>query len=122
MGVLKFFCIDLSLQYRTFPLFRMDDRGKKIAILKLDVEGYEFNIVPQILRDNMLDQIDQMVLEIHSNDQEERNLNDMRSMLSNLQNFVSKGRRIINYHPNLTIERIFSNSQSYYSNFDITVI
>ena len=100
----------------------MDDRGKKITILKLDVEGYEFKIIPQILRGNIIDQIDQMVLEIHSNDQEERNLDDMRSMLSNLQNFVSKGRRIINYHPNLTIERMFSNSQSYYSNFDITVI
>ena len=100
----------------------MDDRGKTVTILKLDVEGYEFKIIPQILRGNLLDFIDQMVLEIHSNDQEERNLEDMKSMLSNLQSLYSKRRRIINYDPNLTIERMFSNSQNYYSNFDITVI
>ena len=100
----------------------MGDRGKKITILKLDVEGYEFKIIPQILRGNILDAIDQMILEIHSNDQEERNLEDMTSMLGNLQKLYSKGRRIINYDPNLTIERMFSNSQNYYPNFDITLI
>ena len=100
----------------------MDDTGKKISILKLDVEGFEFKIIPQILKDGILDVIDQMILEIHSDGQQERNLEDMTSMLINLQSLYLKGRRIMNYDPNLTIERMFSNSQNYFSNFDITVI
>ncbi len=100
----------------------MGDREKKISILKLDVEGFEFEIIPQILKDGFYDLIEQFTLEVHSDGQHERNLEDMTYMLNNLQSLYLKGLRIMNYDPNLTIERMFSNSQNYFSNFDITLI
>ena len=100
----------------------MGDRGSKITILKLDVEGSEFKVIPHLLRSNIFDLINQMNLEMHASFDIERNLEDMASMLKNFQKLYSKRRKIINYDPNLTIERMFSSSQNYYTNFDITVI
>ena len=101
----------------------MDDRGKSITILKLDVEGFEFKIIPHMLNDGMFNVIDQIILEVHSDyQQKDRSSEDMISMLNNLQNLYAKERRIVNYAPNLYIERKFSISQKYYTNFDITLI
>jgi hypothetical protein len=109
-------------------MIRMDDTGSKITILKLDVEGFEFKIIPQILKDGMFNIIDQIVFEVHSDYQndldyeKDRSLEDMVSMLNNLQTFYVKGRRIVNYAPNLYIERKLSTSQKYYTNFDVTLM
>ena len=101
----------------------MHDRGKKIPILKLDVVGFEFKIIPQILKNDMANVIDQIVFEVHSDHQQKvRSSEDMMSMLNSLQKLYMKGRRIINYSPNLYIERKCSASQKYYTNFDVTLM
>ena len=110
----------------TIPLImfiRMDDKGKNITILKLDVEGFEFKIIPQLLNDDMFNAIGQTIMEVHSDyQQKDRSSEDMMSMLNNLQSLYIKERRIVNYTPNLYIERKFSTSQKYYTNFDVTLI
>merc|ERR1712154_19953 len=82
---------------------RLRDDEKTISILKLDVEGYEFQIIPQLLQGSTLDSIRQIIVEVHSDDQNERNQVDMKSMISNLDALHTKGYRVISYDPNYTM-------------------
>ena len=43
---------------------RLDDSGKNINILKLDVEGEEFYSVPQMLQSKVLTYVNQIHLEV----------------------------------------------------------
>ena len=43
---------------------RLDDSGKNINILKLDVEGEEFYSIPQMLHSKILSYVDQIHLEV----------------------------------------------------------
>ena len=52
-----------------------------ISILKLDVEGYEFQVLPQLLQGSMFNLIYQTIVEIHSDDKNQRTDEDMNSML-----------------------------------------
>ena len=100
--------------------FRLNDEGKMISILKLDVEGYEFQVLPQLLQGSMFNLIYQTIVEIHSDDKNQRTDEDMTTMLKNLEALHGIGNRIIDYNPNFTMGRLFSSSQ-YYTNFDITL-
>ena len=91
-----------------------------ISILKLDVEGYEFQVLPQLLQRSMFNLICQTIVEIHSDNKNQRTGEDMTSMLKNLEALHEIGNRIIDYNPNFTMGRLFSSSQ-YYTNFDITL-
>jgi len=98
-----------------------NDLEKTIYILKLDVEGYEFQVLPQILERKVMNYIDQIIVEVHSNDHQDRSLEDMSSILKVITTMHSKGFSIVSYDPNLTIGSLFSSAQKYYSNFDITL-
>ena len=96
----------------------MNDTGKMISILKLDIEGFEFRVLPTILENDMIDNINQLTLEIHGT----QKLEDMKSLLDVWKILQSKGFRIVNYSPNLTLERYYSLSSKNFLNFDITLI
>ena len=42
----------------------LGDREKRVSVLKLDVEGEEFNSLPQMLASNVFENIQQMHLEV----------------------------------------------------------
>ena len=111
----------LALKNTFKIILRLGDDEKTISILKLDVEGYEFKIIPQLLQGSMLDSIRQIIIEVHSDDQNERIHAEMKSMMSNLDALHTKGYRVISYDPNFTIGRLFSTSDQYYSNFDVSI-
>ena len=101
--------------------------GNRINILKLDVEGHEFSVLPQIIESGMLDFIDQIILEVHhttgtiiAGDPEELNESDMMTMLNMMKLLYSKGYQIINYLPNTTLGTFQCSQNKYYTNFDIT--
>ena len=96
----------------------MNDTGKMISILKLDIEGFEFRVLPTILENDMIDNINQLTLEVNGT----QKLEDMKSLLDVWKILQSKGFRIVNYSPNLTLERYYSPSNKNYLNFDITLI
>ena len=96
----------------------MNDTGKMIRILKLDIEGFEFRVLPSILENNMIDKIQQLNLEVHGT----QKLEEMKTLLDVWKILQSKGFRIVNYSPNLTMERYHSPSSKNYLNFDITLI
>ena len=103
-------------------IFRIGDTGKKISILKLDVEGHEFKILPQIYESNMLGFVDQIIVELHFSDYYlNHNAEDMMGMLNSIKTLYSKGYKIISYDPNFTLGRMYSISKKYYTYFDITL-
>ena len=105
----------------TFQInFRLRDDENTISILKLDVEGYEFQIIPQLLQGSMLESIRQIIVEVHSDDQNERNSEDMKSMINQLDTLHRLGYRVISYDPNFTMGRLFSGTDQYYPNFDLS--
>ena len=107
-----------------FMIHRMNDTGKNISILKLDIEGFEFRVLHYIQENGMIDSIKQVTLEVHSDhslDYTDDMLDDMKTMLDVWKVLQFKGFRIINYSPNLTMERWNSRSNKNYRNFDITL-
>ena len=99
----------------------MNDKGKVMSILKLDVEGFEFRVMPYIVESGILDGINQITLEMHAEvNQIQHSVDDMKSILDSWKIMQSKGFRIVDYSPNLTLERWFSPAQRNYRNFDIT--
>ena len=99
---------------------QMNDTGSSINVLKLDVEGYEFRVLSEIIDSNIVDLIDQVVLEVHSDGSQERGLEDIKLFLQGVHNLKHEfGFSIVNYDPNLTMG-IFS--RQYYPNFDITFL
>ena len=66
----------------------------------------------------MIDNIHQLTLEVNGI----QKLEDMKSLLDVWKILQSKGLRIVNYSPNLTLERYYSPSNKDYLNFDITLI
>ena len=103
----------------------MNDKGKRISILKLDVEGFEFRVLPSIVESGILDSIHQITLEMHAEvTQIPQSLEDIKSILDCWKIMQSKGFRIVDYSPNLTLERSWklSNYGRNYRNFDITFI
>ena len=103
----------------------MSDTGKEMSILKLDIEGYEFRVLPYILNNDMIDDIKQLTLEVHGDnlwDYTEPMIKDMKTLLDVWKIMQSKGFRIVNYSPNLAIERWYSRARKNYRNFDITFI
>ena len=89
-----------------------------IIILKLDIEGFEFRVLPSIIESDMIDNIHQLTLEVNGI----QKLEDMKSLLDVWKILQSKGFRIVNHSPNLTLERYYSPSNKNYLNFDITLI
>ena len=104
----------------------MKDIGKNMSILKLDVEGFEFRVLPYIIENDLINDIQQITLEVHarttSNEYAKRSLDDMKVLLNCWKVLQSKGYRIVNYSPNLTTERYYSHANKNYRNFDITLI
>ena len=99
---------------------QMNDTGRTINVLKLDVEGYEFRVIPEIIDSSMIDVIDQVVLEVHSDGSQERGPEDIKLFLQVIDNLKHEfGFSIINYDPNLTMGRF---PRQYYPNFDITLL
>ena len=94
---------------------RMNDTGKQISILKLDVEGFEFRVLHSIQEN--VEYIKQLTLELHEN----KSWEDKKAMLDVWKVLHSKSFRIINYSPNLTMERWSLRSDKNYHNFDITL-
>lgn len=105
-------------------IFRTNNTGETISILKLDIEGEEFRTLPNLIESNILDNILQLNVEVHAHshlDITPRSTDDMASMLENWKNMQSRGYRIVNYSPNLTMERYHSPGEKYYQFFDITL-
>ena len=114
-------CFRILTNYELSNHFRQKDEGKTISILKLDVEGYEFQIIPHLLQSPILQQIRQIIVEIHSDDRNERNPEDMISMLNSINSLKTKGFQVISYDPNLTMGQLFSDDH-YYPNFDLSLL
>ena len=89
-----------------------------IIILKLDIEGFEFRVLPSIIESDMIDNIHQLTLEVNGI----QKLEDMKSLLDVWKILQSNGFRIINYSPNLPLERYYSHSDKNYLSFGITLI
>lgn len=100
-------------------IHQMDDKGKNLNVLKLDIEGYEFSVLPKLIDSYLIDSIDQIIVEIHSNEGSERSYEDLNLLLRSVDTLKSIGFFIINYDPNLTMGRF---SKPYYFNFDITLM
>ena len=99
---------------------QMNDTGRSITVLKLDVEGYEFRVLPEIIDSKIVDLLDQIVLEVHSDGAQERGLEDIKLFLQVIYNLKHEfGFSIVNYDPNFTMGRF---SRQYYPNFDITLL
>ena len=119
--------VDLPGAQLKYPLYslknivnQMNDTGTTINVLKLDVEGFEFRVLPEILDSRVIDRIDQIVLEIHSDGAQERGLEDIKVFLQVVDKLKHEfGFSIVNYDPNLTMGRF---SRQYYPNFDITLL
>ena len=99
-------------------VYSMNDTGKTISLLKLDIEGFEFRVLSYILENDMIDNIQQLTLEVHGTNMQK----DMKSLLDVWKILQSKGFRIVHYSPNLALERYYSPSNKNYLNFDITLI
>ena len=101
-------------------VYHMNDTERSINVLKLDVEGYEFRVLPEIIDSKIIDLIDQIVLEVHSDGAQERGLEDIKLFLQIIYNLKHEfGFSIVNYDPNLTMGRF---SRQYYPNLDITLL
>ena len=106
-------------------LFRNKDTEEKINILKLDIEGEEFRTIPNLIDSNILDNIQQLNVEVHAHshlDITPRSMDEMASMLENWKQMQSRGYRIVNYNPNLTMEKYHSPGEKYYQFFDVTLV
>ena len=103
----------------------MNDTGKEMSVLKLDIEGFEFRVLKNILDNDMIDNIKQFNLEVHSisSFDDKQILEDMKIMLEVWKILQAKGFRIVDYSPNLTIERWYTRrTNKYFRYFDITLI
>ena len=100
----------------------MNDTGTKMTVLKLDVEGYEFRVLPNIISSHMIDFIEQMIIEIHSNGNNERSILDMNSIIQVVDKLELNGFTFVDYGPNLSRGRFLSTPTPYYSNFDVTFV
>merc|ERR1712141_428575 len=78
----------------------MNDSGKRLSILKLEIEGYEFSVLPQLIDSHIIDFIDQIVVEIHSDKHGERSLEEMQILIQGVNILKSNGFSIVNYDPN----------------------
>ena len=97
----------------------MNEGGKNSSILKLGIEGYEFSVLPQVIDSDIIDFIEQIVVEVHSDKHGERSLEDMQILIHGDDILRSSGFSIVNYDPNFTMGRF---PRQYYPNFDITLI
>ena len=119
--------VDLPGVHLKYPLYslknivnQMNDTGITINVLKLDVEGYEFRVLPEMIDSRVIKIIDQIVLEIHSDGAQERGIEDIRTFLQVIDKLKHEfGFSSANYDPNLTMGRFL---RQYYPNFDITLL
>ena len=104
--------------------FSMGDTGKKISILKVDIEGHEFKSAPQWLESDILATIDQIHLEVHVYKDLENDLDqDGENFLFAIWDMFSwHGFKIIHYEPNLIhTDRTLPGNGRIYTHFDIVL-
>lgn len=70
----------LSSIYKNFSMFYHAER-KIIDYLKIDVESYEWRVIPQILESGMLDRIRQIGIEFHLPTSKNTTLSDLRALV-----------------------------------------
>ena len=99
----------------------MGDEGKNLTILKVDIETMEFRCLEDWFESGILNRVDQIQMEIHNSDlwfPEETvpfRMVDFLAVLYFKYNF-----RIINYSPNLWMEKSMDTDNKYYTFFDVT--
>ena len=100
----------------------MNDTGNEINLLKLDIEGFEFKVIENLIENDLIDIMNQITVEIHAARSIYLSKTDMESMLKSWKTMHSKGFQLVNYSPNWTMEREYSPNQQNYRNFDVTLI
>lgn len=107
---------------------RLGDGGRKVSILKLDVEGYEIRTLPQMLQSGILKDINQIHMEVHSdelyttwNDIRQHNMSKLFDAVKELILHDQNGFRLMHYEPNLLVERRRSKNHQRFSYFDVVL-
>lgn len=102
---------------------QMGDEGKRISLLKIDVESSEFECFSDWLDNGLFNHIDQLHIEVHSSYQflgEENQVPTARFMIQLLDQLVNKYNfRLFSYSPNLYNERMYDLFGKFYSQFDV---
>ena len=105
----------------------MGDEGKRISLMKVDIEAMEFNAILDWVDSGMLSIIDQIHIELHTSHRlVGRDKNIMVALSTGLIQHLDLfdrmfGLKLIHYNPNLFIGKKWDLEQTYYSMFDITL-
>ena len=97
----------------------MNDTGKEITILKLDInDGFEVRVIADMIEKDVSIPM-QMIVKLNK---PQRSVENMESMLKSWKTLQSKGYSIFDYNPNQKTEADNLRSHAYYKKFDITIL
>jgi len=80
----------LSSIYKNFSIFYHNER-KIIDYLKIDVESYEWKVLPQIIESGMLDRVRQIGIEFHLPTARNTTLSDLRALVRIVKSLEDHG-------------------------------
>ena len=103
----------------------MGDDGKKISILKVDVEGMEIPLIRNWINDGLTSSIDQIMIEIHSGKgviKKSEVVDTLTELMEDLRELYQLGFRSISYEANLFVGKDHDyDKNTYYNMFDIVL-
>ena len=99
----------------------MNDTGKQISILKLDIDdGLEVRVIADMIEKDLVLPM-QIIVKMNESMLPQRSVENMESMLKSWKTLQSKGYSILDYNPNQKTEADNLRSYAYYKKFDITI-
>jgi len=69
----------------------MHGKGAIIDYLKVDIEGGEWNVIPELIKSGILDKVRQMSMEIHLTNEENQTLSELRKNVKTLYTLEKEG-------------------------------
>lgn len=99
----------------------MNDIGREITILKLDIDdGFEVRVITDMIEKDVSIPM-QIIVKLKESLLPQRSAENMESMLKSWKTLQSKGYSIFDYNPNQKTEADNLRSHAYYRKFDITI-
>ena len=99
----------------------MNDTGKEITILKLDInDGFEVKLIADMIEKDVSIPM-QILVKLNESLLPKRSVENMESVLKSWKLLQSKGYSIFDYNPNQKTEADNLRSPAYYRKFDITI-
>ena len=106
-------------------LKKFGDIGKHVTYLKMDIEGHELSVFPQMFKSNVLEYVNQIGFEVHagmfkSRAEMEKELKIFFEILGTL--YQKYGFELASYNPNGCLGKDGDVEKMYYSYFDVLLV